>query len=122
MVLDLKRPIPIVGDVHEQFMDLLRIFDRFGFPPKRQYLYLGDCVDRGPQSLKYLQNIHLLLGNHEYEKMCKSKGFKGISNFLMEYDLINLRDKTNAIPRHVDVPSLIQCVIYFGAILHKLSG
>ncbi|VDK41119.1 unnamed protein product [Taenia asiatica] len=87
MVLELQCPINVVGDVHGQFLDLLRIFQRTGFPPEEQYLCLGDYVDRGPQSvevaillfaykLKYPHNIYLLRGNHECERMCKQNGFE----------------------------------------------
>ncbi|KAL5108860.1 Serine/threonine-protein phosphatase PP1-2 [Taenia crassiceps] len=95
MILDLQCPINVVGDVHGQFIDLLRIFHRTGFPSEERYLCLGDYVDRGPQSvetvtllfaykLKYPHNIYLLRGNHECERMCKWKGFE--SEIMLRYD------------------------------------
>ena len=75
-LIELTPPVKIVGDVHGQYSDLIRLFEMCGFPPAANYLFLGDYVDRGKQSLetillllcykiKYPENFFLLRGNHE---------------------------------------------------------
>ncbi|KAK1755050.1 hypothetical protein QBC47DRAFT_402398 [Echria macrotheca] len=85
-LLELDAPVKIVGDVHGQYTDLLRMFEMCGFPPNSNFLFLGDYVDRGKQSLetillllcyklKYPENFFLLRGNHECANVTRVYGF-----------------------------------------------
>lgn len=104
-LLRLQAPIKVVGDVHGQYTDLLRILRLSGVPPDTNYLFLGDYVDRGKQSLetillllcykvKYPDNFFMLRGNHESANVTRMYGF---------YDECKRRMSTKTWKMFVDV-------------------
>lgn len=93
-VLKLTTPIKIFGDIHGQFDDLIRFFNKWNYPHEYKngdieycdYLFLGDYVDRGSFSLevicllmslklKYPEKIWILRGNHEDRSININFGF-----------------------------------------------
>lgn len=69
-----------------QYPDLLRLFEFGGHPPEANYLFLGDYVDRGKQSIevivlllcykiRYPENFFMLRGNHECSAINRIYGF-----------------------------------------------
>ncbi|KAJ9446898.1 Serine/threonine-protein phosphatase PP1-alpha [Diplonema papillatum] len=85
-LIEIVAPVKICGDVHGQYTDLIRLFEYGGYPPESNYLFLGDYVDRGKNSLeticlllafkiKYEENFFLLRGNHECASINRIYGF-----------------------------------------------
>ena len=86
MLVELEAPLHVCGDIHGQYYDLLRIFEHCGYPGDFNYLFLGDYVDRGKQSLeticlllcykiKLQDKVTLLRGNHESSVTNRIYGF-----------------------------------------------
>ena len=84
--LEIQAPITICGDTHGQYTDLLRLFEVGGHPPETNYLFLGDYVDRGKQSIETIcllmaykiknpVNFFILRGNHECGSINRIYGF-----------------------------------------------
>jgi protein phosphatase len=95
MVLRLRAPIKVYGDIHGQFVDLMRLFARYKAPTDGEggdldsmdYLFLGDFVDRGSFSLETVvllfalkvahpHQIHMIRGNHEDPTINAIYGFR----------------------------------------------
>jgi protein phosphatase len=95
MVLRVDAPVKVFGDIHGQYVDLMRFFDLYSAPIEGaggdieglDYIFLGDYVDRGTHSLetmcllmalkvKYPNQIHLLRGNHEDRWINTTFGFQ----------------------------------------------
>jgi len=77
----------IIGDIHGHSTELLLLLGKLGYQyqngayrhPERQAVFLGDYIDRGPDSLQCLDIVRAmvengsavaLMGNHEYNAIC----------------------------------------------------
>jgi len=85
-VQPVSSPVTVCGDIHGQFFDLLELFSKGGEIPNVSYIFMGDYVDRGYNSLesfsllmaykaRYPQKITLLRGNHECRQITQVYGF-----------------------------------------------
>ena len=85
-VLNIDTPINIFGDIHGQFSDMIHFMEMTGLPPVQNFLFMGDYVDRGNNSIEvcallfamkimFPNNIHILRGNHECPEVNSMYGF-----------------------------------------------
>ena len=86
-VLSLTGDFYVVGDLHGNIRDLVRLISAGGPPSTTKYLFLGDYVDRGEYSvevitlliamaLEFPDNVFLIRGNHELPEVNSVYGFK----------------------------------------------
>lgn len=86
-LLNIQKPVYIIGDLHGNIFDLIRVLVLSGVPPVSRFLFLGDYVDRGQYSVEVItlllalsvrfpEHIYLLRGNHEFERVNEMYGFK----------------------------------------------
>jgi protein phosphatase len=122
-VVTVPFPAWVIGDLHGNFHDLLRILASMGDWRLNPIVFLGDYVDRGCYSFDVIillftlkctfpEKIHLLRGNHEFSALNCTYGFKdeAISRFGSE-DLWTLaNDVFNYMPFCAILGKQIVCV------------
>ena len=117
----LRAPLYVVGDLHGNIFDLIRIFQHANTPPYSRFLFLGDYVDRGSYSvevitlllamfLMYPGYIILLRGNHEFTSVNSIYGFK--DQVLGIYDSIELYDQFNDVFSYMPIAATINNEIF----------
>ena len=84
----INSPCVVVGDLHGNIHDLIRLIIDNGLPGKEtKYVFLGDYIDRGQFSLEVITllfalkvifpyHIAMIRGNHELRSVNQSHGFK----------------------------------------------
>ncbi len=130
-LLQLKSPIHIVGDLHGNINDLLRVFVEKGIPPSERFLFLGDYVNKGPSSVEVISlllgmkvlfpsDIYLLRGNHETDVMGRMFGFKSECKSKLSLQMYTLINKVfDLLPIAALIEDQVFCV--HGGISPKLE-
>jgi len=94
-LLYLQDPLSVVGDIHGQYYDAIKILEVGGNPENTKYLFLGDFVDRGSFSIEVIvllysvkinfpETVYMLRGNHECRQMTTFFNFR--AECLYKYD------------------------------------
>lgn len=104
-----------IGDVHGQYQALLRLLEKIGYSEGDEVWFVGDLVNRGPDSLNVLRlvtgmkNAKVVLGNHDLSLLVQAQHFKGnkikpaMAEILAAEDGEELVDKLRDYPMlHVD--------------------
>jgi len=89
LTLESGKSVDVIGDVHGQYFDVLKLFQLTGEPTDTHALLMnGDLVDRGSWSIEviltafafkwlYPKAMYINRGNHETKDMNRSYGFEG---------------------------------------------
>jgi protein phosphatase len=115
MMIDL--PVYVVGDLHGNIFDLIRILVMTGIPPTNRFLFLGDYVDRGQYSVevivllfalasKFPEHVVMIRGNHEFAKVNAVYGFKSEVDGLYGAAATRIYDDVNFCFEHMPLAAL----------------
>lgn len=121
VILELRAPIYVVGDIHGNIFDLIRIFVSAMSPPRSRLLFLGDYVDRGEYSIEVItllfalmcahpDCIFLLRGNHEFESMNSTYGF--LAEVTNQYNSRNLYEAINDVFQYMPLIATLNNTIF----------
>uniref|UniRef100_A0A7S1WBN9 Serine/threonine-protein phosphatase n=1 Tax=Alexandrium catenella TaxID=2925 RepID=A0A7S1WBN9_ALECA len=98
--MKLNDPITVVGDIHGQYYDLVKLLEVGGPPGDTQYIFLGDYVDRGSFSvevvavmyalkIRHPKRVRMLRGNHECRQMTSFFNFREECEYKYDISIYN---------------------------------
>ncbi len=118
----------VMSDPHAEYDLFLALLEEIGFSDSDELFILGDLIDKGRDSVRLLQyvfskdNIHVCMGNHEYEflKLYSSlmqndevdfdavlerlKAYFPNDGYLLDWETV---DMIEALPTYFDEPDFI---------------
>ncbi|OHS98592.1 hypothetical protein TRFO_35027 [Tritrichomonas foetus] len=121
--ITISKPVYVIGDLHGNIHDLIRIFRETGLPPAKNFsfLFLGDYVDKGSFSMEvvtfllslryiYPDRVFLLRGNHEFPGPISQYTLR--SDIEMQFCDVSLLDEFNYIFSWLPVAAMIDNEIF----------
>lgn len=97
----------IISDIHGCYEEYMKLLENIGFSDNDKLYILGDAMDRGPESIKVIEdimqrkNVVFILGNHEYmmlvvmNKLAVEVTEENFESHLSVDDLLNYQDWIN---------------------------
>lgn len=106
----------VIGDVHGCYTELMALLERVAFDPSNdKLLFVGDLVNRGPQSLQTLRFVRGLgssavtvLGNHDLHLLAVYYGIRPLDKNPTLLPVINAPDADDLIHWLQQQPLLVQ--------------
>lgn len=91
----------VIGDIQGCYSALIALLDKIHFNPKKDHLYfVGDLINRGPESLQTLRFIHSLeksatavLGNHDIHLLAVAEHIRPLHPSDTLIDILQAPDK-----------------------------
>lgn len=118
-----------IGDVHGCYEELQKLLDKVSFHPQRDRLvFVGDLINRGPDSLQVLRFIRslgasaqMVLGNHDiswiayalgvyhgrgsdFPKMMQATDSRALIDWLRHQPLLIYDEQLNVVVTHAGIP------------------
>lgn len=132
-----RGPFDIIGDVHGCYAELEALLDQLGYdiagekvqpPPGRKAVFLGDLVDRGPDSPRVLALVMRMVaqgaalcvpGNHDMRLVRALRGRKVRRTYGLEETLVQLDGETGEFRKEVEsfLDGLVSHVVLDGGAL-----